>query len=123
MCAGKANHGRERALMRMGDGICHSTVHRNYAGGKVGSSAVTHELDRVPAIFGLQMLAAFLFPFFQGFFFFAGRHGFVWSTDGIELPGWMDGLMLQDEGRVQGRVCRRVHAALPNSAPSPNGTT
>ena len=62
----------------------------------MGSSAVTHELDRVPAIFGLQMLAAFLFPFFQGFFFFAGRHGFVWSTDGIELPGWMDGLMLQD---------------------------
>lgn len=76
----------------VGYAIVHRTVQE-----VVRSSAVTHELDRVPAIIWLQMLAAFFVSFFfSRVFFFAGRHGFVWSTDGFELPGWMDGLMLQD---------------------------
>lgn len=54
----------------------------------MGSSAVTHELDRVPAIFGCMMMAAF-FCFFShkgGFW----RQAWVCLEHGWDRAAWLD---------------------------------
>lgn len=91
----------------------------------MGSSVVTHELDRVPAIFGCMMMAAF-FCFFSHKGAFAAGMGLFGARMGscclAGWDGWLDGCcrwLLQfyrQEGRVQGR-CAGGYMLLSRTAP------